>query len=128
MSRLKISVMLATAAMALVMAWPGRARAQIGTIIPTPSPAATPSPTPQPATVSRLFHCNCTSAGQPVLWAGNVQATNYFEARQMAMSQCAGYLGAKPISPLIPTPAASAAIGPTTIPLAINVCGLCACN
>jgi hypothetical protein len=79
--------------------------------------------------VARSFHCNCTSAGQPVIWAGNVLATTYFQARQLAVSQCSAYLGAKPISPLIPTPAAvAAAAAPTFAPIVVNACGQCACN
>jgi hypothetical protein len=128
MSRLKISIMLAIVMLTLMMAWPSRVHAQIGTVIPTPSPVATPSPTPQPYTVNRTFHCNCYTPGQPVIWAGNVQATSYFQARQMAESSCSGYLGEKPISPLIPTPVQTTGIAQTFIPLAINVCGQCACN
>ena len=53
-------------------------------------------PTPRALNVTRLFHCNCTSPGNPVLWAGNVQASSYFQARQMGTSQCLAYIGGKP--------------------------------
>jgi hypothetical protein len=113
---------------ALVLMSPRRGTAQVGTVIPTPSPIPTPIATPRPGTLSRNFYCNCSSAGQPVLWAGNVQATSYFQARQLATNQCLAYLGAKPVSPLIPTPALAFGAQPTFAPLAVNVCGSCACN
>jgi hypothetical protein len=112
----------------VAMVMMGRGRAQVGTVIPTPSPIPTISPTPRPGTVTRSFHCNCTSAGQPVLWAGNVLATTYFQARQLASAQCSGYLGSKPISPLIPTPAVVLGAAPTFAPLVVSACGQCACN
>jgi hypothetical protein len=119
---------IALAIMMLVLLLPGRARAQVGTVVATPSPRPSPLPTPRPATISRSFHCNCTSAGRPVLWAGNVMATNYFQARQLASSLCLAYIGEKPVSPLIPTPAVSFGGPPTFAPLGVNPCGQCACN
>jgi hypothetical protein len=130
MNRLRIWIALTIVLILMAMVLRGRGRAQVGTVIPTSSPIPTAIPTPAPGTVTRTFHCNCTSAGQPVVWAGNVQALSYFQARQLATSQCSAYLGAKPISPLIPTPAAASqgSTGPTFVPLAINACALCACN
>jgi hypothetical protein len=125
---LRIPIALILIMFALVLVSPRRGGAQVGTVIPTPSPIPTPIATPRPGTVARSFHCNCTSAGQPVLWAGNVQATSYFQARQLATSQCLAYIGAKPVSPLIPTPAVAFGAQPTFAPLAVNPCGLCACN
>jgi len=127
MRTLRIPIALMAVMLTLVLLLPRRGRAQVGTIIPTPSPIPTPVATPLPGTVSRAFYCNCTSAGQPVLWAGNVQATNYFQARQMATSQCLAYIGAKPVSPLIPTPV-TALQTPSFAPLTVNPCSLCACN
>jgi hypothetical protein len=124
------------------------------TIIPTPMPTPVPisAPTPTPATISaiRLFHCNCYNYGQPVVWAGNVQASGYFQARQVAGGQCLAYLGLTPVSPYIPAPAngplaANAQVTPNpflTYPLdsaqnagsyrppipANNPCYSCACN
>jgi hypothetical protein len=111
-----------------VLMSPGRGRAQVGTVIPTPSPQPTAKATPRPVNVTRLFHCNCTSPGNPVLWAGNVQASSYFQARQLGTNQCLGYLGFKPTSPLIPTPAVSLGARPTFAPLGVNPCSSCACN
>jgi hypothetical protein len=114
----------------LLMLLPANGRAQQGTIVPTPSPLPSATPTPRPESISRSFHCNCTSAGQPVLWAGFVQAMSYFQARQLATTQCLAYIGEKPASPLIPTPAPAVGFGapPTFAPLAINPCSQCACN
>jgi hypothetical protein len=84
----------------VVLFWPGHGRAQLATIIPTPLPTPAPAPTIAPINITRTFHCNCTSPGNPVLWAGNVQATGFFQARQMGTSQCLAYIGAKPGSPL----------------------------
>lgn len=128
MSRLRISIALVIVMLMLAMVLQGRSRAQLATVIPTPSPIPTPIATPRPGTVTRSFHCNCTSAGQPVLWAGNVQALTYFQARQLAAAQCSAYLGAKPISPLIPTPAVATGAAPTFAPIVVNACGQCACN
>jgi len=128
MSRSRILVVLLVITLLVLMVIRGRSRAQVGTVIPTPSPIPSATATPPPATVSRSFHCNCTSAGQPVIWAGNVTATSYFLARQAAVSACSAYLGSKPLSPLIPTPAAATGAAPTFAPLAINACGQCACN
>lgn len=128
MSRLRISVALVIVVLMVAMVLRGRSRAQVGTVIPTPSPIPTPIATPRPGTVARTFHCNCTSAGQPVLWAGNVQALTYFQARQLAVTQCSAYLGSKPLSPLIPTPEVALGVAPTFAPLAVNACGQCACN
>ena len=129
MSRLRISIALLIIMLMVGMVLRGRGRAQVGTIIPTASPIPTPIATPRPGTVARTFHCNCTSAGQPVIWAGNVQSTTYFQARQLAISQCSAYLGSKPISPLIPTPAVALGSSPSTLaPLIVNACGQCACN
>jgi len=127
MRSLRIAIALTIIALFLALL-PAPARAQIGTVIPTPAPTASPMPTVRPPTVSRSFHCNCTSAGQPVIWAGYVQASSYFQARQAAVSQCSAYLGSKPFSPLIPTPAAVAQAGPTFAPLVVSACGQCACN
>lgn len=126
MRRLRIFIPVAVTLAVLLL--PGRGRAQIGTIIPTPSPQPTAKPTPRPATVTRLFHCNCTSPGNPVLWAGNVQASSYFQARQMGTGQCLAYLGFKPTSPLLPTPVAALPARPTFAPLGVNPCSNCACN
>jgi hypothetical protein len=113
----------------LVLLAPRRGPAQLATNIPTPSPIPSPSPTPHLINALRSFHCNCTSAGNPVLWAGNVQATGYFQARQLASGQCLGYIGAKPVSPMVPTPNAAAALAvPTLLPLGVNPCANCACN
>jgi hypothetical protein len=125
--RLRILILLAVILVIVILH--GRGHSQVGTIVPTPSPLPSPSPTPINLTITRMFMCNCTSAGQPVLWSGTVQATGYFQARQMATSQCLAYLGEKPVSPMIPTPAAAnVATTPTLIPLVTNVCGLCSCN
>jgi hypothetical protein len=123
--RIPIALVVATLLLALVF---GRGRAQIGTIIPTPAPTASLMPTPRPATISRSFHCNCTFAGHPVIWAGNVEASSYFQARQIASVQCSAYLGSKPFSPLIPTPAVGVGAAPTFAPLVLSTCGQCACN
>ncbi len=112
----------------LMLMLPGSGHAQVGTVIPTPSPQPTPPPTPRPGTVPRPFHCNCSSPGNPVLWAGNVQALNYFQARQMGTAQCLAYLGFKPTSPLIPTPVVALPAIPTFAPLGVNPCSSCACN
>ena len=127
MSRLKISIPVMVTMMVLLLI-PGRGRAQLATTIPTPSPVATAKPTPQPATLTRLFHCNCTSAGHPVVWAGNVQASSYFQARQLGTGQCLAYLGAKPVSPVIPTPATGFGAAPSFAGLPFNPCSTCACN
>ncbi|HZY60179.1 MAG TPA: hypothetical protein VFE56_10475 [Candidatus Binataceae bacterium] len=126
MSRLKISIPVVVTMMVLMM--PGRGRAQLATTIPTPSPAPTAQPTPRAATATRLFFCNCTSAGHPVTWAGTVQASSYFQARQLGTGQCLAFLGAKPISPVIPTPAAGFAAAPSFVGLPSNPCSNCACN
>jgi len=128
MRSLKILMpVVAVVAMVLIFSH-GRGRAQLATNIPTPSPQPTAMPTPRPINVTRLFHCNCTSPGNPVLWAGNVQASSYFQARQMGTSQCLAYIGAKPLSPLLPTPAAASGAPPTFAPLTANPCMNCACN
>jgi hypothetical protein len=125
--RFRVLILLAIVLMIMVLN--ERGHSQVGTIVPTPSPLPSPSPTPINLSTTRTFMCNCTSAGQPVLWAGTVQASGYFQARQMATSQCLAYLGEKPTSPLMPTPeAANVASTPTLIPLVTNVCGLCSCN
>ncbi len=127
MRSLKILIPVAVAM--VVLFWPGRGRAQLATVIPTPQPTPSPVPTPKPINISRTFHCNCTSPGNPVLWAGNVQATGYFQARQMGTSQCLAYIGAKPVSPLIATPVVNAQETPTfTSLLTTNPCVNCACN
>jgi hypothetical protein len=128
MSRSKNAIALVVFVLMLLMLLPGNGRAQQGTIVPTPSPLPSATPTPRPGTISRSFHCNCTTAGQPVLWAGFVQALNYFQARQMATSQCLAYIGEKPVSPLIPTPAAAAQSTPIFPSLTVNPCNQCACN
>ncbi len=125
---LRIPIALVLVMLTLVLVLPRGGRAQVGTVVPTPSPIPTPVATPRPGTVARSFHCNCTSAGQPVLWGGNVQATSYFQARQLASSHCLAYIGGKPISPLIPTPAAAAGGAPTFVPLGVNPCSQCACS
>jgi hypothetical protein len=80
------------------------------TIIPTPAPTPLPVsvPTATPANYSavRAFRCNCSSYGEPVIWAGNVEAIGYFQARQAAGGQCLAYLGLTPNSPYIASPAA----------------------
>jgi hypothetical protein len=126
MRSLKISIPVVVALMVLL--WPGRGQAQLATTIPTPVPPPTARATPRPATLTRLFHCNCTSPGHPVLWAGNVEASSYFQARQLGTNQCLAYLGAKPVSPIIPTPAAGFGAPPTFAPLPFNPCSTCACN
>jgi hypothetical protein len=128
MTRLRIAVGLTAMMVALLTLMGGDSRAQIGTIVATPSPVPSPVPTPRPENVTRSFHCNCTTAGRPVLWSGFVQATNYFQARQLAANQCLAYIGEKPASPLIPTPALSFGAAPTFAPLGINLCGQCACS
>jgi hypothetical protein len=126
MIRLRILVPVVIAVAMLLLAQ--RGVAQIGTVIPTASPQPTPKATPRPVNLTRSFHCNCTSPGNPVLWAGNVQASGYFQARQLGTSQCLAYLGFKPTSPLIPTPAVSLGALPTFAPLGVNPCSNCACN
>jgi hypothetical protein len=127
MRRLRIFIPVVVTLLMLLL--PGRVRAQIGTVIPTPVPPPTALPTPKPVTVTRSFHCNCTSPGNPVLWAGNVLASSYFQARQLGTSQCLAFLGFKPTSPLIPTPAAGfGGAAPTFAPLGVNPCSSCACN
>jgi hypothetical protein len=129
MTRLTIALALVATVFMLLTLLCGNSRAQQGTIVATPSPMPSPMPTPRPESVSRSFHCNCTSAGQPVLWAGFVQATNYFQARQMATTQCLAYIGERPVSPLIPTPApVGFGAPPTFMPLGVNPCSQCACN
>ncbi|HXR36588.1 MAG TPA: hypothetical protein VN754_11590 [Candidatus Binataceae bacterium] len=126
MRRLRIFIPVAVTLLMFLL--PGRGHAQVGTVIPTPSPQPTALPTPRPATVTRSFHCNCTSPGNPVLWAGNVRALSYFQARQMGTSQCLAYLGFKPTSPLIPTPVVALPAIPPFAPLGVNPCSSCACN
>ncbi len=129
MTRSPNAIVLGVLVWILLILLPGNGRAQQGTIVPTPSPLPSATPTPRPETISRSFHCNCTTAGQPVLWAGFVQATSYFQARQMATTQCLAYLGEKPVSPLIPTPAAALAGSTPVFPtLTVNPCSQCACN
>ena len=123
-----LKILVPVVAAAVVLFWPGHGRAQLATNIPTPSPIPTAKPTPRPINVTRLFHCNCTSPGNPVLWAGNVQATSYFQARQMGTNQCLAYIGGKPVSPIIPTPAVGLGAMPTFAPLTANPCMNCACN
>ena len=124
-----LKILIPAVAVMVVLFWPGHGQAQLATVIPTPQPTASPAPTPRPINISRTFHCNCTSPGNPVLWAGNVQATGYFQARQMGTSQCLAYLGAKPASPLISTPVVNAQETPVfTSYLTINPCMNCACN
>ena len=129
MTRLRIAIGLLTMAVMLLTLLRGDGSSQVGTIVPTPSPMPSPTPTPRPETVTRSFHCNCTSAGQPVLWSGFVQATNYSQARQKASSQCLAYIGERPVSPLIPTPGiAGLGAPPSFTGLAVNPCGQCACS
>jgi len=123
-----IPVVVAIVVAMVVLFCPRHGRAQLATTVTTPSPLPTPAPTPRPFNVTRLFHCNCTSPGNPVLWAGNVEASSYFQARQMGTSQCLAYIGAKPVSPLIPTPVAASGAPPTFAPLTANPCMNCACN
>jgi hypothetical protein len=128
MSRLRLAIALLFIMAVFALVLHGRGRAQVGTVIPTPSPLPSATPTPRTGTLSRNSYCNCTAPGRPVIWAGNVQATGYFQARQLAVSQCSAYLGSKPVSPLIPTPAVSFGGAPTFAPLAVNACAQCACN
>ncbi len=128
LSRFRLPIALTMIVLLAALALLGRVRAQVGTVIPTPSPMPSPAPTPRPATITRTFHCNCSSPGQPVIWAGNVQATSYFQARQEAVLQCSGYLGSKPVSPLIPTPAFNFGAPPTLAPMPVNACAQCACS
>jgi hypothetical protein len=110
----------------IVLFSPVRGHAQLATTIPTPSPQPSASPTPRPGTIARLFHCNCTSPGNPVLWAGNVSATSFFQARQEGVTACLAYIAGKPVSPLIPTPVAAST--PTFATPSVNPCMNCACN
>lgn len=121
-------ILIPVVAAMVVLFWPGRGRAQLATTVTTPSPVPTPMPTPRPITITRLFHCNCTSPGNPVLWAGNVEATSYFQARQLGTSQCLAYLGAKPLSPSIATPVIAAETPIPAFSLTVNPCMNCACN
>ncbi|HLH77504.1 MAG TPA: hypothetical protein VKV28_11915 [Candidatus Binataceae bacterium] len=128
---------------------PGTLWAQ-ATIIPTPAPTPAPAPTATPAQLgARSFYCNCAAFGQPVSWAGQVQALNYFLARQTAGGECLAYLGLAPQSPYIAPPVSgfggaaapqgtpnpyvldplAAAQIPQRPPLpANNPCASCACN
>jgi hypothetical protein len=113
----------------ILAAWaaPQAARAQAA--IPTSAPTPTATPTPRPMVVTRTFHCSCSTGGQRVVWAGNVAASSYFQARQQAVGQCMGAIGAKPVSPLMPTPGASFGAGiPAPQPPMFNPCSTCACN
>lgn len=102
-------------------------RAQVAIATPIPTPTATP--TPRPITMTRTFHCSCSTSGQPVVWAGNVEAMSYFQARQQATGRCRGAIGAEPVSPVIPTPSAFAGILiPAPHPPMFNPCSNCACN
>lgn len=106
-----------------------RAIAQIATIIPTFTPM--PTPTPRPSPTPQVFRCSCSSSGHPVVWAGLVQAPNYFFARQEAQGQCAGfYFRSKPSSAAVATPSTSSfiAVIPAPPTPVFNPCGLCACN
>jgi len=102
-------------------------RAQVAIATSAPSPTA--APTPRPMAMTRAFHCSCSTSGQPVVWAGNVEAMSYFQARQQAVGQCMGAIGAKPVSPLMPTPGESFGAGiPDAQPPMFNPCSNCACN
>lgn len=102
--------------------------------VPTPMPTLAPTPTitPTPAITTQLFSCSCSTPGQPVVWAGRVQAPSFFFARQLAERQCLGYLGAQAPSPIIPTPSAAGELGGGggggSSQAMANPCSDCACN
>jgi hypothetical protein len=103
---------------------PGQAHAQ--TPIPLPTLTPVPTATPQPMATTRTFHCNCFGPGKPVAWVGTVQAPNYFQASQQAISQCSGYLLGEITSPQIPM--TSGLIQPSPTPIILGPCAHCACN
>jgi len=103
---------------------PGQAHAQTPIPLPTITPA--PTATPQAMSTIRTFHCNCFGPGRPVSWAGYVQAPNYFQASQQAISQCSGYLLGQVQPPQIPM--TSGLIQPSPTPVMLSPCTSCACN
>ena len=117
----KIQILLLAAILAAAAA-PDRARAQPAT--PVATPTTVPTFTPLPMATARAFHCSCSGPGQPVAWAGMVQAQSYFQARQQASGQCLGALSALPVPPSIPT----GLVTPTPVPPVFSPCANCACN
>jgi hypothetical protein len=122
--------LIAAAALAVTtLAIPAIAFAQAAVPSPAPTPSITPTPQATPTPVLHAFRCSCSTPGQPVVWAGQVSALNFFSARQAAVGHCLSAIGAKPVSPLIP-PASlpfTAAL-PTPLPPMFNPCSSCACN
>lgn len=102
----------------------GTAHAQFPS--PLPTPTVVPTLTPHPLPTPRSFHCNCFRSGQPVAWAGQVQASSFFQARQAAAGACMAALGARPGAPPLLRPAPFAV--PTLEPPLFNPCSNCACN
>jgi len=123
-------VLIAMAALGLAWAaMPSRLNAQaVAPVVPTPVPATTPAPTPIAAHTAQIFSCSCSSPGQPVAWMGRLSASSYVMARQAAQGACLGYLGSKPISPLIQPPSSSLLSAPTQALTAPKQCTACACN
>ncbi len=111
----------------ILAAWAVPQGAWAQAAIPTSVPTPVATPTPQPMVVTRTFHCSCSTGGQPVVWAGNVSASSYFQARQQAVGQCMAAIGAQPESPLI-SPQSSGLVMPTPQPPMFNPCSNCACN
>jgi hypothetical protein len=58
---------------------------------------ATAAPTP------RVFYCSCFGTASPTRWMGQVQAQNYFAARQAAVNSCLAYnFNRRPSSAYVP--------------------------
>jgi hypothetical protein len=77
-------------------------------LIAVPAAVATPLqtpvaiPTPQPTPGPRLFNCSCFSAASGTQWSGFVSASSYSTARSAASGACFSFLTRGAQSPFIP--------------------------
>jgi hypothetical protein len=123
----KIMAVAAAGALGLLLRGNSEAQQAFVPAVPTPAPIQTIAPTP--LATPALFHCSCSTPGQPVVWAGSISAPSFFLARQAAGGRCLAALRAKPTSPFIPPPGGgfAPALPVPPAPL-VNPCSACACN